>query len=755
MPEDQRKAYLRSIFEQGLTHLKVQMDKSVDGKPMYVDVADYLTQTFADKQDDLCNQLQLLEAQAFHVLGEDPARHPARAPERVPQRPAAAGPVQRKATTWAIQLWHISYEERGSVKGGAGLSSVLDIAKDFICDMANNTAQHPIQILFEYLGAKPGDLLKPFSVGISNGCAVVTASYLVCICASQLSWLTMTRRPGVADGQEIAVEMADLKELARRLLCCLRLTATHMPADDPREQANLTLKDKMQASNRTRPNPEQILHAFSMPVELAKAAGTRKSTKMLLQEALNQFNSAEALSKRRLSAEEQGATVFLHGRSKEFRRLMKMVWGQERPEHTAVPVNLLNSKFLLEESPLPVNKKDNPWWHATLEVTEPKLQLWLERQWGRWCAQLEIVEMKGRKASLRNDAALYRDSEPELVWRMVCVTEVLLHDKKDQPEHCGKIKKAFLRGVLDAAMLAEVTAMRKEFRPDSLMLTDEYHSVGPGDQEARVESAQELQRSAEFRLVSELLAAEQMKWRRYLTLLSSWESQNAADIISHKERLHDAWQNSALLLRAEQYCVSSVPDFQAAGVFSASFARTVSELYPPVDTASLLLVDWWNLPMLGPDCAKHVAEMARRLQMAAAQNPTTWAAIVMLPNQAGGETAPGMSHHRIEQEVAKFQRKVVAEIQKDHDDLRVIPCSAHYEEDSFYAEVGNAERSVQVIKVSFVVVAVGAATTIAGRVSAGDEQHGGSARQAGQSVREFHAGQTQNCSRAPDCHASL
>ena len=100
--------------------------------------------------------------------------------------------------------------------------------------------------------------------------------------------------------------------------------------------------------------------------------------------------------------------------------------------------------------------------------------------------------------------------------------------------------------------------------------------------------------------------------------------------------------------------------------------------------------------------------------MAAAQNPATWAAIVMLPNQAGGQTVPGMSHHRFEQEVAKFQRKVVAEIQKDHDSLRVIPCSAHYEEDSFYAEVGNAERSVQVIKVSFVVMAVGAATTIAG-----------------------------------------
>ena len=37
---------------------------------------------------------------------------------------------------------------------------------------------------------------------------------------------------------------------------------------------------------------------------------------------------------------------------------------------------------------------------------------------------------------------------------------------------------------------------------------------------------------------------------------------------------------------------------------SASFTRAAADMYPPVPPASVFLLDWWNLPMLGADCAK-------------------------------------------------------------------------------------------------------------------------------------------------------
>ena len=61
-----------------------------------------------------------------------------------------------------------------------------------------------------------------------------------------------------------------------------------------------------------------------------------------------------------------------------------MIWGTDKLEWTALPLNLIRAKFLREESDLAVDAKKSPKWFAVLQVDEPKRVLWLRRVDGRF-----------------------------------------------------------------------------------------------------------------------------------------------------------------------------------------------------------------------------------------------------------------------------------------------------------------------------------------------------------------------------------
>ncbi len=87
----------------------------------------------------------------------------------------------------------------------------------------------------------------------------------------------------------------------------------------------------------------------------AKTAGTRKNYQQLLMDAITEYNRLEENRALRVQTDEIAAIKFLAGRSAEFIKQLKMIWGNHRPQHTAIPMNLLGEKWLQPEEPLPVH----------------------------------------------------------------------------------------------------------------------------------------------------------------------------------------------------------------------------------------------------------------------------------------------------------------------------------------------------------------------------------------------------------------
>jgi predicted nucleotidyltransferase len=88
-------------------------------------------------------------------------------------------------------------------------------------------------------------------------------------------------------------------------------------------------------------------------VDEAKAAGTRKGSHVLLMEGIADFNREEDNRQYRIQTDEISAIKFMSSRSPEFLKQLKMIWGTQRPQFTAIPMNVLSEKWLQPEEPLP------------------------------------------------------------------------------------------------------------------------------------------------------------------------------------------------------------------------------------------------------------------------------------------------------------------------------------------------------------------------------------------------------------------
>lgn len=86
-----------------------------------------------------------------------------------------------------------------------------------------------MQVLFEFLGKKPGEPVTPFSVGISIGMGTTMGAFLTIVAALKLDLLRMSGGPGTTAWSHIA----------RKLIKCLRLSCTYEPAVNTQEQVKV------------------------------------------------------------------------------------------------------------------------------------------------------------------------------------------------------------------------------------------------------------------------------------------------------------------------------------------------------------------------------------------------------------------------------------------------------------------------------------------------------------------------------------
>ena len=88
---------------------------------------------------------------------------------------------------------------------------------------------------------------------------------------------------------------------------------------------------------------------FGRIADEAKATGSRKAHTVLLIEAFAEFNKHEENRSLRVLTDEIAAIRFLASMDDTFLRELKLIWGTERPQYTAIPMCLLGGKWLQPE----------------------------------------------------------------------------------------------------------------------------------------------------------------------------------------------------------------------------------------------------------------------------------------------------------------------------------------------------------------------------------------------------------------------
>jgi hypothetical protein len=268
--------------------------ESPPGKALHADlcgwfVAEYNTPIAFQ---NLAASLQHLEQECLRILspvgfvGKAPPLTVPHAPIKLPGALSAVG------IPMTLRLWHFGFEEKAGVKGSPALCDVLEVCKRNLCNEGgNDTEKFPLQILFELMGqSAAGGPLQNFSVGFQVGFGATFGSLLVCLAAIEGKWLDKT--PGIA----------------ARLLKCLQLEAIYRPSATLNMSITDGIMSKIQATNRQRPNPLQLLFGFDRQ---ARHLQNRYSYEHKLVMVMNAYNKKEQVARCRLTGDEMEAMKFL------------------------------------------------------------------------------------------------------------------------------------------------------------------------------------------------------------------------------------------------------------------------------------------------------------------------------------------------------------------------------------------------------------------------------------------------------------
>lgn len=80
------------------------------------------------------------------------------------------------------------------------------------------------------------------------------------------------------------------------------------------------------------------------------------SKPQLLADVISDYNRSENMKQLKLPTDEIKALRFLGSRSSTFIGRLTVLWGQEKPSNTAVPMSLLAENWLQEATELPVHR---------------------------------------------------------------------------------------------------------------------------------------------------------------------------------------------------------------------------------------------------------------------------------------------------------------------------------------------------------------------------------------------------------------
>jgi hypothetical protein len=417
-------------------------------------------------------------------------------------------PTHKPTKDIKLRLWQLGFEKDASVKGP---SNLVDI-KEIITRSANqgtgmNTSKFNIEVVFGHLGLQEGGNIEDFRVGVSIGFGVTTACYCICL--------------NVILSDIFSKDYAEFQKLCPLLRTCLRPCGLYDPAPTKMLQAFKSVGGKMAATNRQRPNVLQLLDAFRPAVEEMHEANRKKGKSDLFGEVAGLYNKQEKVRKCKIFQDELDAIKFVSKRNEAFTAQLQYIWGTEKVNHTALPINLLSSAFLTARYTIPVPKATHAVWHDIMTPTEEKYCAWLSRVQGRFERKVADTIARGKAPNLRNYGSMYRDAEPEIVWRLACWWVWLLPHMKANHSAARvlELTTMFYAGALDKDMYDKVKYLDPNASADQVRFVRTEDVKGLEEKESAanndVESAEQAEKEAVFNTFKSKLGREQTTFKFY------------------------------------------------------------------------------------------------------------------------------------------------------------------------------------------------------------------------------------------------
>ena len=348
----------------------------------------------------------------------------------------------------------------------------------------------------------------------------------------------------------------------------------------------------------------------------------------------------------------------------------------------------LAAPWLDQTRELTVDQLKNAAWHHILTPSEEKFVTWLRRVGGRFQAKVEETLAKGKIPNLRNYASQYRDTEPELVWRMACVWESGRTEmfRSHSTARFQELEQMFLRGALDRDLIDEVRVLDPSFQFLELRFmrdlgvdVNAHHNPAEDLSNAEVEK-----QKADFKLFKLRLQSEQHQWRRYVTALKELGDSTMAEVTKHREALHDALTQAVKEHTAASFCAECTATREAMPSFFESSIKNFADQPPARRVDDVLRINVHNLAMQGSNHSRLLKETVDTIRTEANHHPSTSIAIVVLPNTPawgqGQRTGPAF-----QKQVSTARSTVLAALSEECNGLVLQECVAMYDPESMYS----------------------------------------------------------------------
>ena len=368
--------------------------------------------------------------------------------------------------------------------------------------------------------------IDDFTVALSIGSSVSMACQLLCWAAIKLDWM--------GSGNLLADNVK--KDLAERLLKCLcfqsqcsryflhqdhkfyfkvtvlifvcglyfraeGLFGICNPKNSVEAQSLDSLRIKTDASSRSRPSicnmhfllgsqfesssldvqlfagsqalsPVVVFFRFDRIVTQKQNLGSRKTRHDLLQEAISKHNK-QAVGKARVNPDEISALYVFDQAPQSVRRLLKVIWGTEAPQYTAITLGCIALPHFNPGKPqlglLRVQREANPLWYEICRHSWAKVEETLVRMQAKWDMKIKEYLDRNQAPPIHQQGvcSAFRDAGKEQeVYVMACLMVHFQSELKASltgPQF-EKLMQNWRCGWLDSKLLPEIVAMRADFK---------------------------------------------------------------------------------------------------------------------------------------------------------------------------------------------------------------------------------------------------------------------------------------------------